>query len=255
MRLGLLGLCGLLVACAGVPEERHEQVVAERDALKGKLSKISQDLDKARSTVVELEQQIASVQDKPSRPPQAKVLAAQSELALEEGQKVHVTMQTTMGDIDCELWHDIAPETVLNFVGLAKGTKEWIHPDSGTKTKAPLYDGTKFHRVIKSFMIQGGDPLGNGTGGPGYRFGDEVWSDVRFDRLGLLAMANSGPNTNGSQFFITTSKPKHLHMRHTIFGLCDSEVVMKIAAVDVGGPSKSTPVKDVVLKSLVITNQ
>ncbi|HMV67461.1 MAG TPA: peptidylprolyl isomerase [Myxococcota bacterium] len=166
-------------------------------------------------------------------------------------------MKTTLGDIHCELWPDIAPETVMNFVGLAEGTKEWTDPTSGAKVVKPLYDGTKFHRVIKSFMIQGGDPLGNGTGGPGYKFGDEVWKDVRFDKPGLLAMANAGPGTNGSQFFITTpnSRPAHLNMRHTIFGECDMETVAKIADTPVGGPQNSTPVKDVVVEKVVISRE
>jgi peptidyl-prolyl cis-trans isomerase A (cyclophilin A) len=123
-----------------------------------------------------------------------------------------------------------APKTVENFVGLASGTKEWTHPRTGQKSKAPLYDNTVFHRVIPNFMIQGGDPIGTGTGDPGYRFADEVHPDDMF-RPGLLAMANSGPNTNGSQFFITEVATTHLNGKHTIFGevVCGFELVGKIA--------------------------
>lgn len=113
------------------------------------------------------------------------------------------TFQTTLGEIVVKLLPEKAPKTVANFVGLAEGTREWKDPSSGQTVKRPLYDGTVFHRVIPDFMIQGGDPLGTGTGGPGYRFEDEIGPDNRFDRPGLLAMANAGPNTNGSQFFIT----------------------------------------------------
>jgi len=181
---------------------------------------------------------------------QAKVTALERDL--DEGQKLSAIFHTSMGDIGCELWPDIAPETVLNFVGLAEGTKEWTEPKSGQRTTQPLYNDTKFHRVIKGFMIQGGDPLGTGRGGPGYRFGDEVWKDVRFDKPGLLAMANAGPGTNGSQFFITSpgSMPAHLNMRHTIFGSCDLDVVAAIENVETGPGNK--PVKDVVIERIEV---
>jgi peptidyl-prolyl cis-trans isomerase A (cyclophilin A) len=134
-------------------------------------------------------------------------------------QTMRAVFQTTMGNITCELFPDKAPMTVDNFVGLATGTKEWRNPASHAKMHKPLYDGTIFHRVISGFMIQGGDPLGNGTGDPGYKFKDE-FSTLRFDQPGRLAMANSGPNTNGSQFFITDAPTPHLNNRHTIFGQC-----------------------------------
>jgi peptidyl-prolyl cis-trans isomerase A (cyclophilin A) len=128
------------------------------------------------------------------------------------------TFQTSLGEIVVKLLPEKAPKTVANFVGLAEGTKEWKDPKSGQSMKKPLYDGTVFHRVILDFMIQGGDPLGTGTGGPGYRFEDEIGPDNRFDKPGLLAMANAGPNTNGSQFFITEVPTPHLNRGHTIFG-------------------------------------
>jgi peptidyl-prolyl cis-trans isomerase A (cyclophilin A) len=126
--------------------------------------------------------------------------------------------QTSRGNIVVKLYEKDAPKTVANFVGLANGNKEWVDPRNGQKSKSRLYDGTVFHRVIPQFMIQGGDPLGTGTGGPGYKFEDEFQSGRKFDRPGLLAMANAGPNTNGSQFFITEVPTPHLNNRHTIFG-------------------------------------
>ena len=156
---------------------------------------------------------------------------------------------TTMGKLTCTLFPKQAPKTVANFVGLANGTKEWTDPFKGTKKKGvPLYDGTIFHRVIPNFMIQGGDPIGKGTGGPGYSFEDEFSSDLSFDRAGKLAMANSGPNTNGSQFFITEVPTPHLTGKHTIFGQCDDAsvaLVQKIARVATDGRNDkpSEPIK------------
>ena len=130
-----------------------------------------------------------------------------------------------------KLFEKDAPKTVANFVGLATGKQEWVDPRTGKKSNARLYDGTAFHRVIPQFMIQGGDPLGTGTGGPGYKFEDEFQSGRKFDRPGLLAMANAGPNTNGSQFFITEVPTPHLNNRHTIFGevVKGQELVPQIA--------------------------
>ena len=131
---------------------------------------------------------------------------------------LYAVFQTSRGNITIKLFEKEAPKTVANFVGLATGSQEWIDPRTGQKSKAKLYDGTAFHRVIPQFMIQGGDPLGTGTGGPGYKFEDEFQSGRKFDKPGLLAMANAGPNTNGSQFFITEVPTPHLNNRHTIFG-------------------------------------
>ncbi len=132
--------------------------------------------------------------------------------------KQTATLHTTAGDIVVELFGDQAPVTVQNFVNLAEGSKEWQNPATGQKSNEPLYNGTVFHRVIEGFMIQGGDPLGSGRGGPGYQFKDEFHPDLRFDRPYLLAMANAGPGTNGSQFFITVGPTPHLNRKHTIFG-------------------------------------
>jgi len=139
--------------------------------------------------------------------------------AAKAGTPIYATFETSMGSVVIKLYSKEAPVTVENFVGLASGEKPWTDPRTrAQQTGKPLYDGTVFHRVIEGFMVQGGDPLGNGTGGPGYDFGDEFQSGKTFDRVGLLAMANAGPNTNGSQFFITTSTPTYLNNKHTIFG-------------------------------------
>ena len=149
----------------------------------------------------------------------------------EAGQDLYATLQTSMGDVTVKLYSKAAPKTVTNFVGLASGEKEWRNPATGEMKKTSLYAGTVFHRVIDGFMIQGGDPLGSGTGGPGYRFEDEFQSGRKFDKPGLLAMANAGPNTNGSQFFITEVPTPHLNNRHTIFGevVKGSDLVPQIA--------------------------
>jgi len=152
---------------------------------------------------------------------------------------VQAIFETSLGNITCQLFPDKAPITVDNFIGLATGTKEWKNPANGaTMHNRPLYDGTVFHRVIPNFMIQGGDPLGNGTGSPGYTFRDEQ-SDLTFDEPGRLAMANSGPNTNGSQFFITEVPTPHLNGHYNIFGQCDNpDLVKQIARLATGPMDK-----------------
>ncbi len=161
-------------------------------------------------------------------------------------------IETTLGTFTCELYDKQAPVTVANFVGLARGLRPWKDPKSQKWVKKPFYDGLIFHRVIPGFMIQGGDPLGVGTGNPGYRFGDEFAPDLSFDKPGLLAMANAGPGTNGSQFFITEGTPSHLTGRHTIFGHCEPlALVSKITGVERGPRDK--PTTDVVMKKVTIS--
>jgi peptidyl-prolyl cis-trans isomerase A (cyclophilin A) len=162
------------------------------------------------------------------------------------------TLTTTQGTVTVRLFPDHAPKTVRNFVELAEGGREWTDPRTRATTKDKLYDGTIFHRVITGFMIQGGDPLGAGTGGPGYRFADEIHPDLRFDKPYLLAMANSGPGTNGSQFFITTVPTPWLNGKHTIFGevINGADVVEKISRVQTVPGDR--PVQDVVLESVSI---
>jgi peptidyl-prolyl cis-trans isomerase A (cyclophilin A) len=161
---------------------------------------------------------------------------------------------TTAGTLRCTLFPAEAPKTVANFIGLADGSKDWKNPASGAvKHDVPLYNGTIFHRVIPNFMIQGGDPLGTGSGDPGYRFEDEFSPKLTFDRPGRLAMANSGPNTNGSQFFITEVPTPHLNNRHTIFGQCDDasvELVKKIARMPKGAMDR--PVNPVKINKITI---
>ncbi len=161
-------------------------------------------------------------------------------------------IHTTAGDIDCTLFKDKAPVTVENFIGLATGKKEWTNPIThAKKTNTPLYDGTIFHRVIPEFMIQGGDPAGNGTGDPGYKFKDEI-SDLKFDVPGRLAMANSGPNTNGSQFFITEVPTPHLNGRHTIFGQCTPLALVQHIARMPRDPSTDRPFSPIKIKHIEI---
>ena len=165
----------------------------------------------------------------------------------------YAVFTTTEGKITVRLFESEAPITVKNFIELAEGAKEWSHPTTHAKSKDKLFDGTIFHRVIPDFMIQGGDPAGNGMGGPGYRFEDETKGSAhKFDKAGKLAMANSGPNTNGSQFFITVAATPWLTGNHTIFGevVEGQEIVTKISMVPRGGQDK--PKTPVVLESVVI---
>lgn len=173
---------------------------------------------------------------------------------------MEATLHTTMGDITVELFPDHAPNTVKNFVELARGEREWTHPATGQKTTQPLYDGVIFHRIIPGFMIQGGDPLGQGVGGPGYEFNDEIHPELTFTEPYVLAMANAGKRnghgTNGSQFFITVAPTPWLQAKHTIFGKvvdqASKDVVDAIAAVPTGRNDK--PVTDVVINSVTVTD-
>jgi peptidyl-prolyl cis-trans isomerase A (cyclophilin A) len=171
------------------------------------------------------------------------------------GTDLWAKFKTSQGEITVKLLSKDAPKTVTNFVGLATGEKSWRDPSTGQSTSRPLYNGTIFHRVIPGFMIQGGDPLGNGTGDPGYTFEDEFQSGRTFSRPGLLAMANRGPGTNGSQFFITDATPQHLNNHHTIFGEVVSgyDVVEKIAHVPTAAMNR--PVEPVTVQQVTITDK
>jgi peptidyl-prolyl cis-trans isomerase A (cyclophilin A) len=160
---------------------------------------------------------------------------------------------TSEGNFTARLFEEEAPNTVANFVGLAEGTKEWTDPGSGKKVKRPFYDGLIFHRVIEGFMIQGGDPLGTGTGGPGYKFGDEFNPKLRHARSGILSMANAGPNTNGSQFFITLAPTPWLDNRHSVFGevIDGMDVIEKIGKTPTSKPA-DRPLKAVTIQSVTI---
>src|ERR1700728_930792 len=165
---------------------------------------------------------------------------------------MYATFETSEGTIVCKLFDKDAPKTVANFTDLAEGKREWKHPSTGKKTSDRLYDGTIFHRVIPDFMLQGGDPLGTGTGGPGYKFKDEIHPDLAFNRPYLLAMANAGPGTNGSQFFITVAPTPWLTGKHTIFGevIEGSDLVQRISQTSTD--RRDRPTQDVVLESVTI---
>ena len=173
------------------------------------------------------------------------------------GQDLWITMKTTEGNIVLKLFSKDAPKTVANFVGLATGEQQWTDPRTGQKTTARAYDETIFHRVIAGFMIQGGDPTGTGRGDPGYSFADETSNGKKFDKVGLLAMANRGPGTNGMQWFITVSTPEHLNGKHTIFGevVNGYDVVEKISKLPTGADGRDRPNTTVVLKSVQVSDK
>jgi peptidyl-prolyl cis-trans isomerase A (cyclophilin A) len=168
--------------------------------------------------------------------------------------KATATLRTNHGDIRINLLGDHAPKTVDNFVGLATGTKRYTKPNASGGDSGPFYDGAVFHRVISGFMIQGGDPTGTGMGGPGYQFADEFHPELSFGRPYLLAMANAGPGTNGSQFFITVSPQPHLNRRHTIFGQVADEQSAKVVDTIAGSPTGAgdRPINDVVIERVEI---
>jgi peptidyl-prolyl cis-trans isomerase A (cyclophilin A) len=169
-----------------------------------------------------------------------------------KGKEMIAIFETNKGTFKVKLFNDKAPKTVENFVGLAEGTKEWTNPKTGKKAKTPLYNDTVFHRVIDGFMIQGGDPLGNGTGGPGYQFEDEFSADLSHSKAGILSMANAGPGTNGSQFFVTVAATPWLNNHHTIFGEVTEglDVVMAISKAKVRPGDR--PVEDIIIKTVKI---
>ena len=197
----------------------------------------------------------ATAQSSATKPPEDLPDAPQAtQAALIQPNGPSVVMDTSMGRITCQFFQQQAPKAVANFIGLAEGSIDWTDPDTKKKQHhKPYYDNTIFHRVIPEFMIQGGDPTGTGMGDPGYSFDDEVNPDLNFDKPGRLAMANSGPNTNGSQFFITEQAYDSLNQHYTLFGQCDDssvEVVKTIARVQ--RDSNDKPVAPVTLKKVTI---
>ncbi len=179
-------------------------------------------------------------------------LLAQEQGAWKKTPGLYAAFDTTAGAFVCRLFPKEAPKTVANFVGLAEGTKEFVDAATGKTMKRPFYDGLIFHRVIPNFMIQGGDPTGTGRGGPGYKFEDEFNAQLKFDAPGKLAMANAGPNTNGSQFFITTVATPWLDARHSIFGQVveGQDIIEKISRVERNAQDR--PLSDVAIKKIKI---
>ena len=168
---------------------------------------------------------------------------------------VYAEFITSEGNFTIQLHEQETPKTVANFIGLAEGTQEWTDPRTNKKVTQPYYDGVVFHRVIDGFMIQGGDPLGQGIGGPGYTFADEFHPRLRHNKAGILSMANRGPNTNGGQFFITLGPTPHLDDRHTVFGevVEGMDVVRKIGSTRTG--ERDRPVTDIVIQNVKITRR
>lgn len=188
----------------------------------------------------------------------AKPETTKAKPAAKKGKPMFANFETSMGNFKVKFFTDKAPKTVENFVSLAEGTVEWTNPKTQAKGKTPLYNGTVFHRVIKNFMIQGGDPMGNGTGGPkgaNWPFADEVNNGLSHSKAGILSMANAGPGTNGSQFFVTLVPTNWLDNKHTIFGevVEGMEVVNKIGTTKTGAQDR--PVEDVVLKKVTIIRE
>ena len=237
----------LLAGCGPDPAlvAERDELAAKVTGLEGSNKRLEREADTLHAKVIQLQGELV----------RANRRVAFARLGVQEGETLQATLETSKGSIHCELWPTIAPITVLNFVELARGEREWTDPRTDQKVKQPLYDGTIFHRVLPEFMIQGGDPLGNGTGGPGYQFEDETDPQVTFREPGLLAMANSGPGTNGSQFFITDrATPTHLNGKHTIFGKCaDQDVVQAIADAPRDPKRGDRPLEDVVLRRVVVS--
>ena len=225
--------------------------------LEDKNAKLDADLKTCEANLKSSEQAKKNLEKKLAQsPPPAPVNVEDTAktLGIKPGDKLYAPFVTSMGTMVAELYWDKVPKTVINFVQLAEGTREWTDP-KGAKVKKPLYDGTIFHRVIPDFMIQGGDPMGNGTGGPGYKFEDEFRPDLKLDSAGVLAMANSGPNTNGSQFFITEKATAWLNGKHTVFGHVTegAELIPKITHVEkADGEKGSKPKQDITLKKVII---
>jgi cyclophilin family peptidyl-prolyl cis-trans isomerase len=240
----LLGLSALAGCTAALKEENN--------ALQTRIKDLEGELGRLEAENAQLKVQVQDMETTQKR----------TELAVSAGidpaQALWAKLETSMGSILCSLEATKAPQTVANFVGLAEGTKEWIDPKTRERKRGvPLYDGTIFQRVIPDFMIQGGDPLGNGTGGPGFAIADEFHPELRH-KAGTLSMANSGPNSGGSQFFITEVPTPHLDDRHAVFGYCEPlDLIQKMARVPkrpggMPGEPASRPAEDIVLKKVSI---
>ncbi len=250
-----VGLRTLLLLSAAVASSVFlgctAELKEENNLLKEKVSNLEAENSQFQTRVQDLEKKL---EDSRNEIETANRAATLTRTGLDPKQPLFAVFHTTKGEINCRLYPDKAPKTVANFVGLAEGTKEWTDPRSGEKkVGVPLYNGTIFHRVIPDFMIQGGDPLGQGTGGPGYQFEDEFDPSLGLDQAGVLAMANSGPGTNGSQFFISEKATPWLTGKHSVFGQCDEagvKVVKAMTSVPRNGRDK--PDEDIVLQRVEI---
>ena len=240
MRVWMLSI---VLGCNG-----GKDVAIERDQLKNQVADLESKNQRLEREATGLNAKVRRMERDLAELRQANALAG---IGIATGDSLSARIVTTKGTITCDLWPEKAPLTVLNFVQLAEGTKSWTDPTTKQEVRRPLYNGTTFHRVLPEFMIQGGDPLGTGMGGPGYEFADEA-NGLTFSEPGLLAMANSGPNTNGSQFFVTErGTPHHLDGKHTIFGKCGNEDVVKLIA-ESERDDNDKPLKPVVIQKIQI---
>ena len=245
-----IAVAGALLSATSCAAKELEE---KNQKLEADLGKCQENLKSSEQAKRNLEKRLAQASTPPPAPVNVEETA--KTLGIKPGDKLFATFDTSMGTMVVELFWDKVPNTVTNFVQLAEGAKEWTDPKSGQKVKKPLYDGTVFHRVIPDFMIQGGDPLGLGTGGPGYKFADEFHPALKHDGPGVLSMANSGKNTNGSQFFITEKATTWLDGKHSVFGKVTegADLIPKITRVPkADGASGSKPAQDVVLKRVLI---
>lgn len=235
----------LLVGCNAALKEQNNELLDQAAAF-------DIEVRAQQERIHELEREVDTCQLEVKRKAVTVLLDA---VDVDPSQPLFAVLETTMGEIRVELLPDEAPRTVASFVGLAEGTRDWTDPESGeTLTQTPLYDNVLFHRVISEYMIQTGDPLGTGYGGPGYSFPDEFTDPLSHDGAGVVSMANSGADTNGSQFFITLTEATHLDDKHTIFGRVVSgmDVVEAIGAVPTGSQIKHRPDQDVLLRHVRI---
>ena len=235
--LFMVGIIGVAIALGGCKKNAQKPAIAKKTTKK--VNKTVKPIKKKQSIKQKKEAK------KMTETKTEQVKAVTGPIALKDalagvkgkGEKLVATIVTSRGKFTCELFHKETPVTVANFVGLALGEQPYKNPKTRRWTKGKFYDGLVFHRVIPSFMVQGGDPLGTGTGGPGYKFRDEFKPNLKFDKPGKLAMANAGPGTNGSQFFITEVPTPWLDGHHTIFGQCDP--VSLVTDIIKGGNSKT----------------
>lgn len=250
LRLSLICALVCAVACSASGSDAAESApAAEGSAAAEEEQAEAPDEDEAAADE-EAADDAPSEADAPADVPAVGTETAEEILAAIPGEgTLTAILATNMGTLTCELFEERAPNTVANFVGLAMGLKSYVDGETNGAARGHFYDGLTFHRVIPQFMIQGGDPTGTGSGGPGYRFADEFHPTLRHDRGGLLSMANAGANTNGSQFFVTEVATPHLDNRHSIFGACDDvELVERIARVPAGPGNR--PLQNVVMETV-----